>query len=123
MILLTACSPVYSPYIFDRTAELKTQSINLLDKASEPYDKQSAKIRLLQDELESIRLQEEMRKHNKLKVKEWHAMLDSTGYLLNGTFAKWQRDTVLTETFLKLQRKLVGEAFDLMQETEKQRLK
>jgi hypothetical protein len=121
--LMAACTPVYSPYVYDQTAELKTQSMSLLDKANEPYDKQLKKIQQLQDELESIRMQETMRKRNSLKVKQWNAMLDTTGYLLNGTLTKWQRDTVLTETFLSLQRKLVGEAFELMQETEKQRLK
>ena len=50
-------------------------------------------------------------------------MLAPDGFLLNGSLEKWKNDTVMSETFIDLQRKLIGEAFDLIQETEKQRLK
>jgi len=123
LLLLVACNPVYSPYIYDQTADLKTQVLTLLSKGTEPYAKYQPKVELLKNDLESIRQQEQMRKRNDLKIKQWNVVLDSTGYLLYGTLAKWQRDTIMTETFINLQRKLVGEAFDLLQETEKARLK
>jgi len=122
LLFLMSCSPVYSPYIFDQTAELKSQSLIILSKANEPYSKYETKIDLLQNDLASIVQQEKMRKHNKTKVKQWTILLAPDGYLLSGTMEKWKKDTIMSETFIDLQRKLVGEAFDLIQETEKQRL-
>ena len=123
LMFLMSCSPVYSPYIFDQTAELKSQALTILSKADEPYTKYETKIDLLQNDLASIVQQEKMRKHNKTKVKQWAIMLAPDGFLLNGSLEKWKNDTVMSETFIDLQRKLIGEAFDLIQETEKQRLK
>jgi hypothetical protein len=123
ILLLSACAPVYSPYIYDQTAELKIQSLAIINKATESFEKNKLKIELLKSDLESIQLQEQMRKHNNIKVKQWNLLLDPKGYLLYGTLNKWQRDTTMTEEFINLQRKLLGEAFDLIQETEKQRLK
>ncbi|OPZ97600.1 MAG: hypothetical protein BWY72_01169 [Bacteroidetes bacterium ADurb.Bin416] len=34
---------------------------------------------------------------------------------------RWQTDTLLSATFISLESRLVGEAFDLIQATEKQR--
>jgi len=122
LLILMSCSPVYSPYIFDQTADLKSQSLIILSKANEPYSKYETKIDLLQNDMASIVQQEKMRKHNKTKVKQWTLLMAPKGFLLNGTLEKWKKDTIMSETFIDLQRKLVGEAFDLLQESEKQRL-
>ncbi|MDD4920896.1 MAG: hypothetical protein PHS30_00300 [Bacteroidales bacterium] len=122
-IFFISCAPVYSPYIYDQTSELKTQSLTIINKASESYSKQESKIEMLKGELESILQQEKMRKHNAVKVKQWNLLLAPDGYLLYGSFNKWQRDTTMSAEFVGLQRKLIGEAFDLIQETEKMRLK
>ena len=123
LLFLMSCSPVYSPYIYDQTAELKSQSLILMSKAVEPYAKNQSKVDLLKADLESIFLQEKMRKRNSIKVKQWNLLLAPDGFLLYGTFEKWRKDTLMSEEFINLQRKLIGEAFDLIQETEKQRLK
>jgi len=123
LLLLQSCSPNYSPYLYDKTAELKTESLILLSRGTEPYAKYDSKVDRCRMDLESVVQQEKMRKYNKRKIKQWELMLAPEGYLLNGSFAKWQKDTILSEEFLNLQRKLIGEAFDLIQETEKQRLK
>ena len=123
LFLLVSCAPVYSPYIYDQTADLKTRSLTIMNKATDPYSKHEKAVDQLKSDLESVLQQEKMRKHNQVKVKQWNLLLTTDGYLLNGTFAKWQRDTTMSENFVGLQCKLIGEAFDLIQETEKQRLK
>ena len=121
LVVLVSCSAVYSPYIYDRTAELKTETMTLMNKGTEPFGKYASKINQLKVDLESVRQQEQLRRHNSVKQKQWALQFDSTGYLLYGFLNKWKQDTVLSETFVSLQRKLVGEAFDLIQETEKDR--
>ena len=123
LLFLVSCAPVYSPYIFDQTAELKKQTLSILDKATEPYSKYETKVDVLKSDLVSMVQQERMRKRNKLKVKQWDLLLDPQGNLLNGSLEKWRKDTVMSETFIVLQRNLVEEAFNLIQEVEKQRLK
>jgi len=123
LLFLVSCAPVYSPYIFDQTAELKKQTLSILDKATEPYSKYETKVDVLKSDLASMVQQERMRKRNKLKVKQWDLLLDPQGNLLNGSLEKWRKDTVMSETFIVLQRNLVEEAFNLIQEVEKQRLK
>ncbi|MEA4839943.1 MAG: hypothetical protein VB110_02930 [Bacteroidales bacterium] len=123
LFLLVSCAPVYSPYIYDQTADLKTRSLTIMNKATAPYSKHEKAVDQLKSDLESVLQQEKMRKHNQVKVKQWNLLLAPDGYLLNGTFGKWQRDTTMSENFVGLQCKLIGEAFDLIQETEKQRLK
>lgn len=123
LLFLVSCAPVYSPYLFDQTAELKKQTLSILDKATEPYTKYETKVDVLKSDLASLVQQERMRKRNKLKVKQWDLLLDPQGNLLNGSLEKWRKDTVMSETFIVLQRNLVEEAFNLIQEVEKQRLK
>jgi len=123
LFLLVSCAPVYSPYIYDQTADLKTRSLTIMNKATAPYSKHEKAVDQLKSDLEFVLQQEKMRKHNQVKVKQWNLLLAPDGYLLNGTFGKWQRDTTMSENFVGLQCKLIGEAFDLIQETEKQRLK
>jgi hypothetical protein len=94
-----------------------------MNKATAPYSKHEKAVDQLKSDLESVLQQEKMRKYNQVKVKQWNLLLAPDGYLLNGTFGKWQRDTTMSENFVGLQCKLIGEAFDLIQETEKQRLK
>jgi len=120
--LLMSCSPTYSPYLYDQTAELKAQSLSVLSNANEPYSKYETRVDLLVGDLESVFQQEKMRKYNKVKIKQWDLLLAPDGYLLNGCLEKWEKDTVMSEEFINLQRKLIGEAFDLIQETEKQRI-
>ena len=123
LFLLTACAPTYSPYLYDKTSEMKTQSLSLMDKAMEPYSKYDTKISLLKSDLESLSRQEQLRKNNQPKIKQWNLLLDPEGHLLYGFLKKWQQDTILNEPFIDLEHKLVGESFELIQETEKLRLK
>jgi len=120
VLVMTCCSPVYSPYVYDRTAEIKTETLSIIGKAKEPYDKHKSKVDELQSDIASLQMQEKLRKRNKIKQKQWEMQTDTAGYLLYGVLSKWKKDTVLNETFISLQKKLIGEAFDLMQETEKE---
>lgn len=123
LLVLTSCAPTYSPYLYDQTSELKTQSLLLMDKATEPFSKYETKINLLKSDLESVSRQEQLRKSNQAKIKQWNLLLNPQGHLLYGFLHKWQQDTILSETFVNLERKLVGESFELLRETEKMRLK
>lgn len=123
LFVLTSCAPTYSPYLYDQTSELKTQSLLLMDKATEPFSKYETKINLLKSDLESVSRQEQLRKSNQAKIKQWNLLLNPQGHLLYGFLHKWQQDTILSETFVNLERKLVGESFELLRETEKMRLK
>lgn len=122
VFVFVACAPTYSPYIYDQTGEMKKQAIALMDKAESPYSKYSEKVELLMSDIESLSTQDKLRKNNKIKIKQWELLKDPEGHLLYGFFNKWQKDTTLNETFIDLERKLVSESFDLMRETEKQRL-
>lgn len=123
LCLLFGCAPTYSPYVFDQTASLKTQTLSLMNKATEPYSKHDKKVEELKADFESLWKQEQLRKNNQTKVKQWKLMLDDEGHLLYGYLHKWQQDTILNEPFIMLGSKLIGESFDLLQETEKERLK
>jgi hypothetical protein len=121
LLLLTACAPVYSPYVYDQTASLKTEALALMRKAEEPYAKHAVKAERLMNDLLSLEQQEVLRKRNNAKVKQWQLLINDRGHLLGGFIHRWQTDTTLTETFISLESRLVGEAFDLIQSTEKQR--
>lgn len=120
LMLLISCSPHYSPYAHDRTAELKTKSLSLMNKADEPFSKHAEKVYGLKFDLQALNEHEQLRKRNGLKQKQWKLLLDPNGHLLYGFFAKWEQDTILHEPFIGLERKLVGEAFDYMLDLEKQ---
>lgn len=121
--LFTACTATYSPYLYERTSELKTNSLSIMDKAGEPYSKYESKIAALKSEFESVDRQEKLRKRNNTKIKQWDLMLDPQGHLLYGYFNKWQNDTILSETFIRLEKGLIEESFETIQATEKDRLK
>lgn len=121
LLLCAACAPTYSPYVYDQTASLKTEALALMRKAGEPYAKHAVKAERLMDDLLSVMQQEALRKRNNDKVKQWQLLIDGNGHLLGGFLHRWQTDTTLNATFINLEVKLVGEAFDLIQATEKQR--
>lgn len=119
--LLTACAPLYSPYVYDQTASLKTEALALMRKADEPYTRHAVKAERLMNDLLSLEQQEVLRKRNNDKVKQWQLLINDRGHLLGGFMSRWQSDTTLNATFINLESRLVGEAFDLIQATEKQR--
>jgi hypothetical protein len=119
--ILTACAPVYSPYVYDQTANLKTEALTLMRKAGERYEKYAVKVETLMNDLLSLEQQEVLRKRNSDKVKQWQLLINDRGHLLGGFMHRWQADTTLSATFISLESRLVGEAFDLIQATEKQR--
>lgn len=123
LVIAAACSPKYSAYVYDRTADIKKQAIALCGKSEEPYDKYAEKVAALKIEAEALYKQEQLRKHNKTKQKQWALMLDPEGHLLYGYLEKWHQDTVLNDTFIDLSKRVLTESFELLQETEKNNLK
>ncbi len=119
--LLSGCAPRYSPYVYDETARLKKQSLALVDKAVEPYAKQEAKVEALKLDLSALVQQEQARKRNAAKVKQWQLLLNEQGHLLGGFLVKWQKDTVLNEVFVRLAESQIEQAFEVIQATEKDR--
>jgi formyltetrahydrofolate hydrolase len=107
--------------VYDETARLKKQSLALVDKAVEPYAKQEAKVEALKLDLSALVQQEQARKRNAAKVKQWQLLLNEQGHLLGGFLVKWQKDTVLNEVFVRLAESQIEQAFEVIQATEKDR--
>lgn len=118
VFIFVSCAPSYSPYIYNRTRELKSQATYLMKDALKPYLKYSDRVEDLKSGIETIEAMENARRHNKNKKKQWSLMTNPDGHLLYGFLDKWQRDTVLTETFIQAEKDIVREAFDLLLETE-----
>lgn len=114
-----SCAPTYSPYIYNRTVELKSKASYLMDNATKPYDKYAARSEDLKAKINDIVNMEKKRKFNKVKKHQWDLMTDTTSHLLFGFLNKWKKDTTLNYNFIKLEKDIVRESFDDIIQTEK----
>jgi hypothetical protein len=121
IISFQACSTfktaIYDHYSYQKTVEIKIDAINLMGKATSPYNENLKEIGELGLEIEKIIEYEKNKPDNEITYKMWQLLADPEKKLLFGFFKEWkERDEsqTLNPVFIMEAKKQLTEAFDLL---------
>jgi hypothetical protein len=108
----TLLSP-YDPTSYKNATDIKTESLSLLERATEPFANHVAEVDLLRLHLrQAYEYERNKGKPNEETVAQWRLLKDESGHLVGGTLAKWKASGALGETFLAEVSTQIEKGFD-----------
>ena len=110
VLLLASCSTPHFP--ITKTQALKTDSLALMDKASEDHATHAPAVSELRNRLDEARTYEAGIKGNTDAIALWDRMLDPAGGLLGGFLSQWQARQRVSSAFIPEKKTQVSKAFD-----------
>lgn len=124
-LLLAACSTIskFDQYSYTQSTSLKVDALNLMDRATEPYDQHQAEVLKIKSDLDKIYEYEKNRPKNQVTEKMWVVIRDSTGHLFGGFVKRWQKEGKLDAVFIQEARTLVSQSFDQISQLESGKIK
>jgi len=114
-VLVTGCAPTIAPHrplAYDKAISLKVESLNLMDKATEPYARHQAAAETLRLNLEKAYEDAKGIPNNEISTQMWDILKDPNRNLLGGFLKSWQKESVLKKAFIGEKKLQVGDAFD-----------
>ncbi len=113
-LIYIRCSSIstFDQTTIDQAASLKTLSLYLMGKASDPYSDFSPQADDLKQKLNAAYQYSKSRINNDETTKQWEALMKPDGNLLGGFLTKWQAQKTLSETFINHTKDLVRNGFD-----------
>ncbi len=118
VMILTSCAMLiarFDPVSLQNATALKQESLNLMDKATEPYEQHQGEIEELEIKLENAFLYSQSIPKNTISAKQWKILIR----LLKRIFNHWQASTKLSPVFIREVKKDVSAAFDEVIKLEK----
>lgn len=114
IFLLAACSHIsrFSPYAYEQSTSLKVESLDLMSKATEPYNDHKDEVEALKIKLEKAYEYAKGLPKNEISAKQWQILLDPKRNLLGGFLERWENESTLSEAFVREEKGLVSDAFD-----------
>ncbi len=115
VLFLTGCAPTISPYsptAYELATSLKVESLALMAKATEPYERHAAEVDALRLQLAKAHEFARGRPRNEESTRQWAILLDPERNLLGGFLARWQESSTLSPAFVEQAQQLVADAFD-----------
>ena len=103
---------VYDPIALNNAVSLKSESLNLLKKATEPYADHEPEIRALMLEIDQAYEYACSLPKNNLTARQWEVLKDPERNLLGGFFKYWQQKETLTQEFISEISGEISRAFD-----------
>ena len=110
ILLLVSCSTPHFP--IEKTEVLKTDSLALMDKASDDHATHAPAISELRSRLEEAKTYEASLKSNEEAIALWDRMIDPAGGLLGGFLCQWQARQRVSSAFIPEKKTQVSKAFD-----------
>ena len=110
ILLLASCSTPHFPV--EKTQALKTDSLALMDKASEDHATHAPAVSDLRSRLDEARTYEAGLKGNADGIALWDRLIDPAGGLLGGFLSQWQARQRVSSAFIPEKKTQVSKAFD-----------
>jgi hypothetical protein len=92
--------------------ELKIQTIELMNKASDSYSIHSGEVDSLMHKLMFAYEYAKGRPGNEIITKQWEIMINSDRNLIGGFLRIWKEDLILSPVFVNQAEEVIGSAFD-----------
>lgn len=117
-MLTTACDSVkttiFDQYSYQKTTELKVETSNLMDKATNPYKEHKEAVEKLLLDIQKLMEYEKNKPNNEITFAMWQLLNDKEKNLLAGFFKRWEEKETLSPNFLQESKNQVLEALDLL---------
>ncbi|MBD3334090.1 MAG: hypothetical protein GF355_01075 [Candidatus Eisenbacteria bacterium] len=123
---LPACTPkvpLYNERAYHYAIALKVESMALMGRAAEPFERYEERATKLELRLQEAYEYARGRPHNEIAAMQWEILIDPEGHLIGGFLRKWETDTTLSKRFLQEMKLQVAEAFDTISGLENGRIK
>ncbi len=114
-VVFSGCSlqiDKYDKVAYQNATSIKVDSLALMSKATEPYEKNEESVDALKIEVEKAYEYAKGRPKNEIVTKQWEIMKDPDRNLLGGFFARWQMKEVLSKNFIAEAKKNISLGFD-----------
>jgi hypothetical protein len=102
----------YDPIALNNAVSLKSKSLNLVNKATEPYTDHEKEILESMQELEQAYEYACSLPKNNISVRQWEVLKDPGTNLLGGFFQYWKQKEKLTQEFIDEISGEISRAFD-----------
>jgi hypothetical protein len=116
--ITTSCdstrTALFDPYSYQKTTEIKVQTIKIMDKALSPYPNQKPEVEALLLEIEKLVEYEKNKPNNEITFAMWKVLSDKEKNLLAGFFKRWESKEILSPYFVDESKKQILNAFDLL---------
>lgn len=117
-MLTTACESVktaiFDQYSYQKTTELKVETSNLMDKATNPYKDHKEEVEKLLVDIQKLMEYEKNKPNNEITFAMWQFLNNKEKNLLAGFFKRWEEKETLSPNFLQESKNQVLEALDLL---------
>jgi hypothetical protein len=117
-MLTTACESVktaiFDQYSYQKTTELKVETSNLMDKATNPYKDHKEEVEKLLVDIQKLMEYEKNKPNNEITFAMWQLLNNKEKNLLAGFFKRWEEKETFSPVFLEESKNQVLEALDLL---------
>lgn len=115
LLPLWACGPTisrFSPMAYERATSLKVESLAVMERASEPFERHAEAAGEIRASLDKAYEYARGRPGNAISTRMWEVVRDPERNLLGGFLARWERESRLSPAFIEEAQALVSDAFD-----------
>ena len=111
---LPGCASIslFSPAAYEQATSLKVESLTLMDKAAEPFEKRRIEVEALRMKIEKAYEYAKGRPENEISARQWELLKDPNRNLLGGFMKRWQERSTLPRAFIDEAKGVISDAFD-----------
>ena len=116
-------TPRYDSVSYQNAVTLRFDSLELMDKATEPYDDYVSDVNDLLKRIELAYEHAKGQEKNKTVTKQWEKLKDPNGGLVGGFMKRWQEQKKLSEIVIEGAKDSVAYSFDQIIELEDKKIR
>lgn len=111
---LSGCAAIsfFSPVAYEQATSLKVESLALMDRAVEPFDRHRSEAEALMIKVEKAYEYAKGRPGNEISTRQWRLLKDPDRNLLGGFMKRWEERSTLSGPFIEEAKGIVSDAFD-----------
>lgn len=116
-LLITGCTPLigtHSPKAYENATSLKAKTLALMDKATEPYEKNSAQVEGPNGHTATLNSAYEFVANinkNNISAKQWKLLIDKDGDLYGRFITRWKERSKLNKVYIDEFKGIISDAF------------
>jgi len=121
MYVTVSCSSMqaaFSEQAYQQAVNLKVESLNMMNEATQLYELHEEKVQVLKIELQKAYEYAKSRPNNSESMRQWEIMIDPDGSLLGGFISMWKERGQISSTMVEQSKGNIEEGFDIIMELE-----
>lgn len=103
---------LFSPTAYEQGVSLKVESLALVERALEPYEKHREAVELLILNIQKAREYAHGRPKNEISVRQWDVLMEPDKGLLGDVLERWETEGQLSEIYLREKLPYIAAAYD-----------